>query len=338
MKGYKGFNDKFQCTPEGKVFQYEVGKEYEHDGEVDWRNRGFHFVENPLAAFGFYPPTGRFAEVEGDGVPDKTDETTKRVAKKIHIKAELSLSALIGIGVKFILDKVDFTNAPATNTGNQSAATNTGYQSAATNTGNQSAATNTGNQSAATNTGYESAATNTGYRSAATNTGNQSAATNTGYESAATNTGYRSAATNTGNQSAATNTGYQSAATNTGYRSAATNTGYQSAATNTGNQSAATNTGYQSAATNTGYQSAATNTGNQSAATNTGKEGCAISLGIEGKAKGAVGCWLTLAEWNQDDQMNWNRIDVQTKKVDGTNIKADTFYVLKDGKFEEAEG
>jgi hypothetical protein len=26
MKGYKGFNEKFQCTPEGKVFQYEVGR------------------------------------------------------------------------------------------------------------------------------------------------------------------------------------------------------------------------------------------------------------------------------------------------------------------------
>jgi hypothetical protein len=109
-----------------------------------------------------------------------------------------------------------------------------------------------------------------------------------------------------------------------------TNTGYQSAATNTGYQSAATNTGEQSAATNTGYQSAATNTGEQSAATNTGEEGCAISLGYKGKAKGAVGCWLTLAEW--DDEAR-HRIDVQTKIVDGKTIKADTFYILTNGKF-----
>jgi len=154
--------------------------------------------------------------------------------------------------------------------------------------------------------------------------------TNTGYRSAATNTGTRSAATNTGTQSAATNTGYRSAATNTGTRSAATNTGTRSAATNTGYQSAATNTGTLSAATNTGEQSAATNTGYQSAATNTGEEGCAISLGYKGKAKGAVGCWLTLAEW--DDEAS-HRIDVQTKIVDGKTIKADTFYILTNGKF-----
>ena len=100
--------------------------------------------------------------------------------------------------------------------------------------------------------------------------------------------------------------------------------------TNTGYQSAATNTGYQSATTNTGTRSAATNTGEQSAATNTGEEGCAISLGYKGKAKGAVGCWLTLAEW--DDEAR-HRIDVQTKIVDGKTIKADTFYILTNGKF-----
>lgn len=28
VTGYKGFNRKFQCTPEGKVFQYQVGKTF----------------------------------------------------------------------------------------------------------------------------------------------------------------------------------------------------------------------------------------------------------------------------------------------------------------------
>ena len=102
--------------------------------------------------------------------------------------------------------------------------------------------------------------------------------------------------------------------------------------TNTGYQSAATNTGNRSAATNTGDQSTATNTGNQSAATVKGKESCAIALGIEGKAKGGKGCWLTLAEWKNIDG-EWHRIAVKTCKVDGKNIKANTFYMLKNGMF-----
>ena len=163
-------------------------------------------------------------------------------------------------------------------------------------------------------------------------TDDQSAATNTGNRSIATNTGNWSAATNTGDWSAATNTGDWSAATNTGYQSAATNTGDWSVATNTGYQSAATNTGYQSAATNTGYQSAATNTGCRSVAAVFGEESVACSLGEYGKAKGAKGCWLVLAEWKDN-----HRKDVRCFYVDGESVKANVFYTLKDGELVEAD-
>ena len=134
----------------------------------------------------------------------------------------------------------------------------------------------------------------------------------------------------TGNRSVATNTGNRSVATNTGNRSVATNTGYQSVATNTGNRSVATNTGSQSVATNTGYQSVATNTGNRSVATVSGGESVACSLGYEGKAKGAKGCWLVLAEWKDG-----HRKDVRCFYVDGDTIKENTYYVLQNGKPQE---
>lgn len=69
-------------------------------------------------------------------------------------------------------------------------------------------------------------------------------------------------------------------------------------------------------------------TGDYSAATNTGEGGVASSLGIGGKSKGALGCWLVLAEWEKIDY-KWHRIDVQCRRVDGEAIKADTFYRLK---------
>ena len=135
------------------------------------------------------------------------------------------------------------------------------------------------------------------------------------------------------NNAKESNTGDWSAATNTGYRSAATNTGYQSAATNTGYQSAATNTGYQSAATNTGDWSAATNTGHRSAATVKGKDSIAIVTGYQSKAKGSLGCWIVLTE--RDEEMHI--LDVKAVRVDGVEIKEDTFYILKNGKVEEVE-
>ena len=84
----------------------------------------------------------------------------------------------------------------------------------------------------------------------------------------------------------------------------------------TGDRSAATNTGDLSAATNTGDRSAATNTGDLSAATVSGKESVACALGYAGKAKGAKGCWLVLAEWKYG-----HRKDVRCFYVDGESVK-----------------
>ena len=330
IKGYKGFDKNMKC----RNFQYESGKNYQHDGKISCCHSGFHFCTNPFDVLAYYAPANsRFCEVEGNGESDKDGNDTKVSVPNLHVGLEIGLNGLINAGVKFILNKVKWNNCEATNTDDYSAATNTGDYSAATNTGDCSAATNTGNRSAATNTGNRSAATNTGDRSAATNTGNRSAATNTGYCSAATNTGYYSAATNTGDCSAATNTGYYSAATNTGDYSAATNTGDCSAATNTGNRSTATNTGDCSTATNTGNRSTATNTGDCSTANVEGKDSIAIVTGRKSKAAGALGCWLVLTE--RDD--NTNIINVKAIKVDGKKIKANIFYTLEDGEIKEAE-
>ena len=334
IRGFKGFDKDLKC----RGFQYEVGKTYDLKGEVKCCKRGFHFCENPFDVFRYYLPSdSRYCEVEGDGNANKADDDSKVATSHIHISAEIGLNGLIRAGVKFILDKVNFNDAKSTNTGYQSAATNTGGRSVATNTGNCSASTNTGDRSSATNTGDQSAATNTGDQSVATNTGDYSAATNTGYHSAATNTGYQSAATNTGDCSSSTNTGNCSAATNTGYKSAATNTGNFSAATNIGDCSAATNTGYQSAATNTGDCSLSTNTGNQSAATVEGKESVAIVTGKDSRARGALGCWIVLTERGDFDGNIYPIKEVKAFKVDGVNIKENTFYRLVDGKPVEVE-
>ncbi|HHF4166836.1 TPA: hypothetical protein ACPOPH_000384 [Haemophilus influenzae] len=224
---YKGFNQDWTC----RGYQYEIGKTYEHKGDVKACESGFHACEYPLDVLNYYSPAvSKFAVVKMSGETSKDSDDTKIASAKITIETEINLPEMVKKAVEWIKGKVDWDAAKVFNTGDQSVATNTG---------DRSVATNTGDQSAATNTGYWSAATNTGDRSAATNTGYWSAATNTGYRSVATNTGYRSVATNTGDQSAATNTGYWSAATNTGDRSAAEVSSKQSIAVALGWQSKA---------------------------------------------------------------------------------------------------
>ncbi|MEN6391060.1 MAG: hypothetical protein ABFD04_11645 [Syntrophomonas sp.] len=181
IKGFKGFNQDLKC----RDFQYEIGKDYEEE-RAEACCTGFHFCENPMDVFGYYPPAAnRFCKVEGSGQVDRNGDDSKVACSKIHIGAEIGLPGLIQAGVNFILERINWDDSKESNTGNRSAATNTGYQSAATNTGYQSAATNTGNRSAATNTGDQSAATNTGYQSAASVEGQESVAMAIGYESKA---------------------------------------------------------------------------------------------------------------------------------------------------------
>ncbi|WP_136441754.1 DUF7666 domain-containing protein [Haemophilus influenzae] len=233
---YKGFKQDWTC----RGYQYEVGKTYEHKGNVEACESGFHACEYPLDVLSYYSPAvSKFAVVKMSGETSKDSDDTKIASAKITIETEINLPEMIKKAVEWIKGKVDWDAAKVSNTGYWSAATNTGYRSVATNTGDWSAATNTGDRSVATNTGY---------RSVATNTGDQSAATNTGDRSVATNTGYWSAVTNTGDRSVATNTGYRSVATNTGDQSAATNTGDQSVAEVSGKQSIAVALGWQSKA------------------------------------------------------------------------------------------
>jgi hypothetical protein len=58
---------------------------------------------------------------------------------------------------------------------------------------------------------------------------------------------------------------------------------------------------------------------------------------MRGKASGALGRWIVLAEWEQDENDEWKIREVKAVLVDGEKIKPDTFYTLQDGEFKEAE-
>ena len=133
--------------------------------------------------------------------------------------------------------------------------------------------------------------------------------------------------------------GYRGAAT-AGYRGAATAgdsgaaTAGDSGAATAGDRGAAT-AGDSGAAT-AGYRGAAT-AGDSGAATakgsvSVGKNGCGLVRGNDVKIKGGLGAVLVICEENADncDIKEWKAF-----VVDGTDIRADTWYKLVDGKLVE---
>ena len=52
--------------------------------------------------------------------------------------------------------------------------------------------------------------------------------------------------------------------------------------------------------------------------------------------KAKKGSWITLSEWKYSEQKKRNiPVSVRTEFVDGERIKADTWYKLVNGEFEE---
>lgn len=80
---------------------------------------------------------------------------------------------------------------------------------------------------------------------------------------------------------------------------------------------------------------AASATGDQGAASATGKDSIALAAGYGCKAKGAIGCWIVLAErgeWNGD---TYPIKEVKAFEIDGEKVKADTWYMLVNGQLKE---
>lgn len=326
IKSYKGFDKDLKC----RGFQYEIGKEYETD-EPKCCKSGFHACECPLDCLAYYTPNdSRYCEVEQSGKIDNISWDTKMSSTKIKIGAEIGLFGLIEASIKYIKERTitKTDSSVAYDRGVRTIRFNNGDRSVTCHNGDCGTAYNGGDCSVAYNDGYRSAAYNDGYYSLASNDGDNSVACNRGENSVACNKGNGSVAWNSGDYSVAFTSGVCSMAHNNGDNSVAYASGDNSEVYASGRRSIAYASGCRSDAYASGYKSAATVCGNASVA-------CA--LGLNGKAKGKIGCWLVISEWALDDKKSWQRIDVQCAKVDGKVIKEDTYYVLKKGKFVEAQ-
>lgn len=86
----------------------------------------------------------------------------------------------------------------------------------------------------------------------------------------------------------------------------------------------------------TGYSAQIGSSGDYAKIDISGNDSVGAAIGIGGIIKGAVGNWITLAEWvYDDDKQRCAPVCVKSAQIDGEIIKADTWYKLADGEFVE---
>ena len=115
--------------------------------------------------------------------------------------------------------------------------------------------------------------------------------------------------------------------------STAGSSGYSSTAGSSGYSSTAGSSGNYSTAGSSGDFSTAAATGAHCRAKVDGKDNIAVVNGACGKACGALGCYLVLTEYDNDGHM----ICAKMARVDGSAIKENVYYTLKNGEFVEVK-
>ena len=284
-------------------YQYEEGKEYEEEKAVACEC-GFHACEYPLDCFRYYSPESSvYHVVEQSGEFSKNSDDSKVASTKIKIGAEISIAGLVKAAIEYTKERA---KPECDATGNKGASFATGDYGASSATGDYGASSATGDYGASSATG------------------------NCGASSATGNYGASSA---TGNYGASSATGYKGASSATGYKGASSATGYKGASSATGDYGASSATGNCGASSATGYKGSAI-AGDP--------ESIAIAWGYKGKAKGVIGSYLVLADWEGNENNFWTQEEWSLKgakmvRVDGEKIKADTWYTMENGEIVEAE-
>ena len=172
---YKGMNKNMQC----RGMQYEVGKDFSADGDIECCGNGLHACERPLDVFDYYAPgTGaRYFRVEQSGKMVRGSNDSKVASSKMRVDAEIGIRGLVKAHIDYVkahttMEHIDYVKEHITAEHTNPKRAIAGYRGAAT-AGNCGAAT-AGDRGAATAgdlgaaTAGNCGAATAGYRGAAT--------------------------------------------------------------------------------------------------------------------------------------------------------------------------
>ena len=326
---YKGFDKNLKC----RDFQYEVGKEYEMDGDIKCCKRGFHACESPLEVFDHYDMlNSRFAKVEQSGEIDKEENSTKVCSSKIKVKAELKLADIINLGVEWIKDVTSPSKlkkeTDLNDNGNNSAKIGSSGDSAKIGSSGDSAQIGSSGDSAKIGS--------SGYYAQIGSSGYYAQIGSSGYYAQIGSSGDYAKIGSSGDSAKIGSSGDYAKIGSSGYYAKIGSSGDSAKIGSSGDSAQIGSSGDSAKIGSSGYYAKIGSSGDSAKIESTGKHSVVMAAGNNSIAKAKIGSWITLSEWDCINGV-WIPICVKTEQVDGERIKADTFYKLVNGEFKEVE-
>ena len=324
IKSYKGFNKDMTC----KGFQYEEGKEYETDN-VNCCNSGFHEVEQ----------SGELSYSGGD---------SKVASGKIKIGTSLSIADIVQAAIEYTTERSNKENdstldyGASSATGYCGASSVTGDKGVSSATGDKGVSSATGDYGASSATGDYGASSATGYKGASLATGDYGASSATGDCGVSSATGDKGTSSATGTCGVSSVTGDYGASSATGYKGASLATGDYGASSATGDCGVSSATGDKGTSSATGTCGVSSVTGYKGASSSGNKDSVAVAWGYKSKARGVLGSYLVLADWDGNKNRfnkpsEWTLKGAKMVRVDGDTIKENVWYTMRNGEIVEAD-
>ena len=320
ITSYKGFDNNMQC----RGFQYEVGKEYEMDGEIKCCNRGFHACKSPIEVWDYYDMlNSRYAEVEQSGKIEEEENSTKVCSSRIKIKAELKLADIINIGVEWLKDITSPSKVKADGVLND-------------NGDRKKQIGSSGDYAQIGSSGDYAKIGSSGDYAQIGSSGDYAQIGSSGDYAKIGSSGDYAKIGSSGDSAQIGSSGYSAKIGSSGYSAQIGSSGDSAQIGSSGYSAQIGSSGDSAQIGSSGYSAKIGSSGDSAQIDSTGEDSVIMCAGNSSIAKAKVGSWITLAEWEWSDEKKRDvPVCVKTEYVDGENIKADTWYQLRNGKFVE---
>ncbi len=336
IKAYKAFDENMKC----RGFQYEVGKEYDMEGDIECCKRGFHACESPMEVWDHYDMlTSRFAEVEQSGIIAREENSTKTCSSHIKVKAELKLADIINVGVEWLKDITSPSKTKADgnlNDGNSAKIGSSGDYAQIGSSGNYAQIGSSGDSAKIGSSGYSAKIGSSGYYAQIGSSGYSAKIGSSGNYAQIGSSGNYAQIGSSGNSAKIGSSGDYAQIGSSGNYAQIGSSGDSAKIGSSGYSAKIGSSGDYAQIGSSGNYAQIGSSGDYAQIDSTGSDTVVMCAGSNSIVKAKVGSWITLAEWEWSEAKNRSVPKcVRTEYVDGVRIKADTWYNLQDGDFVE---
>ena len=321
IKGYKIFDSDFTC----RDMKYKVGETFKVNGEIVICKNGIHFCLSPFDCLDYYPfidcngNFNKFAQVEGYGKIDKntTNNRTKVAVSNLDVIKELTLKDFINDGIEFIHKETKVAGS----SGDYAKIGSSGYSAQIGSSGYSAQIGSSGNYAKICSSGNAAQIGSSGDSAQIGSGGNAAQIGSSGDSAQIGSSGDSAQIGSSGNAAQIGSSGYSAKIGSSGDSAQICSSGDYAKIGSSGNYAQIGSSGYSAKISSFG-------------------DDCVICCaGRNSIAKGKKGSWITLSEWEYSAKKRaYVPVCVKTKKIDGAEIKEDTFYRLKNGEFVEVKG